>query len=400
MSINENDSIYNSSGNEGESEAILSPSSLPGLPSNSSRPLPDMISQSVISSQSKQNFGEVDLVGQGSQESELELGLDLGRKLARLELGNELNKEQLGRIKQQCQINEESLVLENSRIDDLDGKVLTMEARLLSEEKQGFDAKEQTGNLEKNLKTNNKEILELREIIAKQITKQAKQEERFCRLEQANCELRSQFVILLETCETFNDELQSLKKMNFDLKKELEKKENSTVPESKNTSPIPGSYPNLPNYPTRVIQNSNPITSASTSGLQEGTSKTGATTKCKQSLNYGQEFVLEEYPNYYYAAPIEPAVYSASSEPIYSAPSEPFYASSSGSIYNAPIEPIFSASSDPIFSPSSGSIYYPQPAHDPQSNVIYDRGPQGAGLEDLEAIHNSVNSDFNDYYYQ
>merc|ERR1719508_718912 len=130
-----------------------------------------------------------------------ELGLNLGRRLARLELGNKINKEKLEKIKERCRENEKTRAMENVRVDDLEGKLISMEARLASEEKQGFDAKEKIESLEKSLKIKDKEILELKAILLKADEKRVKEEEKLSKLEEGSGQFTKQFLVLLETCE-------------------------------------------------------------------------------------------------------------------------------------------------------------------------------------------------------
>merc|ERR1719509_536582 len=177
-----------------------------------------------------------------------ELGIDLGRRLARLELGNELNKEQMEQIKKRCEIKEEMFVMGkplscHSRIDELEEKVVSMETRLSAQEKQGFDMKEKIESLEKNLKKKDNEITVLRDILANQMTERKKDEHRICKQEQASRQLSSQFLTLIDTCKTFNEDIQSLKKTNFEMKRELKKKERGATKPKNATIPGQGSYP-------------------------------------------------------------------------------------------------------------------------------------------------------------
>jgi len=223
MSSIEQDSIYNSS-NDGDGEASL-PRPPPGF-----TPIRSSDESVLARSQDQDNVNE--------------MGLDLGRRLARLELGNKLNKEQMEKIEKQCEIREETLVLENSRVNELKGKLISMEARLSSEEKQGFDIKEKVERLEKLLVMKDQESLELKKSLANEVGERAKLEGRLARLEQGNGQLTSQFITLLETCEKFNDELQLLKKMNVELKRELKKKEINEVNATEDTQPTPsGCHP-------------------------------------------------------------------------------------------------------------------------------------------------------------
>jgi len=50
-------------------------------------------------------------MGSQDQDNVEEMGLDLGRRLARLQLGNKLNKEQIEKIEKQC-------VIKDIRLED------------------------------------------------------------------------------------------------------------------------------------------------------------------------------------------------------------------------------------------------------------------------------------------
>jgi len=220
MSVDRNNSIFNSS-DEGESS--LNPeNSPPGVSSPNTQP------------KARIYPGEV-----SQDQAEIQLGMDLGRRLARLEVGNEFNKQQLHNVSQKANNNTEAIAVENGRIDDLEAKVISLEARLTSEEKYGLEAKEKIGKLELKLLKRDKEISELKEMLAKQKAELAKHDERFDKLEAENCETSSQFVTLLDTCKTFNEELQSLKKMNFEIKKEFFKEESLTSAKLKDVTKVP-----------------------------------------------------------------------------------------------------------------------------------------------------------------
>jgi len=222
MSVDRNNSIFNSS-DEGESS--LNPeNSSPGVNSPNTQPKARIYTEEVAQDQ-----------------AEVHLGVDLGRRLARLEVGNEFNKQKLHNVSQKANNNTEAIAVENARIDDLEAKVISLEARLTSEEKYGLEAKEKIGELELKLLKRDKEISELKEMLAKHKAGLAKQDERFDKLEAENCETRSQFVTLLDTCKTFNEELQSLKKMNFEIKKEFVKEETilKSATKSKDVAKIP-----------------------------------------------------------------------------------------------------------------------------------------------------------------
>jgi len=217
MSVDRNNSIFNSS-DEGESS--LNPeNSSPGVNSPNTQPKARIYTEEVAQDQ-----------------AEVHLGVDLGRRLARLEVGNEFNKQKLHNVSQKANNNTEAIAVENARIDDLEAKVISLEARLTSEEKYGLEAKEKIGELELKLLKRDKEISELKEMLAKHKAGLAKQDERFDKLEAENCETRSQFVTLLDTCKTFNEELQSLKKMNLEIKKEFVKE---STTKSKAVSKVP-----------------------------------------------------------------------------------------------------------------------------------------------------------------
>jgi len=220
MSVDRNNSIFNSS-DEGESS--LNPeNSPPGVRSPKPQPKAPIYPDEVAQDQ-----------------AEVQLGVDLGRRLARLEVGNEFNKQQLHNVSQKVNNNTEAIAVENDRIDDLEAKVISLEARLTSEEKYGLEAKEKIGKLELKLLKRDKEISELKEMLAKQKAELAKHDERFDKLEAENCETSSQFVTLLDTCKTFNEELQSLKKMNFEIKKEFFKEESLTSAKLKDVTKVP-----------------------------------------------------------------------------------------------------------------------------------------------------------------
>jgi len=343
MSIVENDSIYNSS-NEDDDEMVANSRS---RASHSSRPPPGLSTLPTVGSHHSgqipprvvgmipDNYGtsggELDFKDSQNQDELEELGLNLGRRLARLELGNKINKEKLEKIKERCRENEKTRAMENVRVDDLEGKLISMEARLASEEKQGFDAKEKIESLEKSLKIKDKEILELKAILLKADEKRVKEEEKLSKLEEGSGQLTKQFLVLLETCETFNDELQSLKKVNIELKKELKKKEEAKV---KSTEDIPTRAP-VPDSGGQTNQKAPKLKELAISDAKLDRKKVSSTTmqssrnfnttadesgKPGKKVNpsnalsqtsgyYAQEFIPQNQPGYYYSGPAGPGPY-------------------------------------------------------------------------------------------
>merc|ERR550519_240527 len=59
-----------------------------------------------------------------------DLGADLGKRIAKLELQSKLNKHEMEKIAQRCQVAEEVLSLEDDKIEEVEKKLASVESKV------------------------------------------------------------------------------------------------------------------------------------------------------------------------------------------------------------------------------------------------------------------------------
>jgi len=143
-----------------------------------------------------------------------DLGADLGRRLARLELGGKQTKEKLEKLEHRNEVVEEAITLEDAKIVDFDSKVISVETRLSSVERQGLKSEAKLAILERKFRSKEDECSQLK-------VKLEEHEKTVSKLGNENKTITAQFVTLLKTCESFQADLESLKKNNSELKNEI-----------------------------------------------------------------------------------------------------------------------------------------------------------------------------------
>jgi len=143
-----------------------------------------------------------------------DLGADLGKRIAKLELQSKLNKHEMEKIAQRCQVAEEVLSLEDDKIEEVEKKLASVESKLAFTEKQGFENETKLKNVERDLENKQNELALMRLALEKK-------DEQIFKMEKENKNTLSRFLTLLQTCETFQKDLETLKRSNADMKTEL-----------------------------------------------------------------------------------------------------------------------------------------------------------------------------------